>query len=110
MYLEDLYVTPEFRQKHIGSMLFNNVAKVISISLFFLFFLFSSSNLRSYISLQKAADNGCARLDFVVLNWNPAQDFYKRKGAIDITEQDDWHHYRLDETALKNLATAVCDN
>jgi len=46
-------------------------------------------------------------LDFAVLNWNPAQDFYKAKGAVNITEREGWHHYRLDRGALAKLALEV---
>jgi len=46
-------------------------------------------------------------LDFAVLNWNPAQGFYKAKGAVNITEQEGWHHYRLDREALAKLALEV---
>lgn len=45
----------------------------------------------------------CARLDFVVLEWNPAADFYKRRGVVDITESEKWHQYRMDAEALKKF-------
>ncbi|XP_017889561.2 uncharacterized protein LOC108630659 [Ceratina calcarata] len=80
MYLEDLYVTPNNRREHVGSKLLRAVAK-------------------------EAVDNSCCRLDFSVLKWNPARDFYKSKGAIDITEEEEWHHYRFTNEALKILAT-----
>ncbi|XP_015609849.1 diamine acetyltransferase 2 isoform X2 [Cephus cinctus] len=79
MYLEDLYVLPEFRKKHVGSSLFKTVVK-------------------------KAADSNCCRLDFAVLNWNPAREFYKSMGAVDLTEKDGWHHFSLENVALKKLA------
>lgn len=79
MYLEDLYVCPDVQKKRIGSRLFDTVVK-------------------------KAVDMNCWRLDFAVLEWNPATDFYKHKGAIDITTTEKWHHYRLDKNALKKLA------
>lgn len=82
LYLEDLYVTPGCRGQGLGSALFNRVAK-------------------------RAFETHCCRLDFAVLNWNPAQDFYKAKGAINITEQEGWHHYRLDREALAKLALEV---
>ncbi|XP_053977116.1 leucine-rich repeat and guanylate kinase domain-containing protein-like [Hylaeus volcanicus] len=79
MYLEDIYVTVDYRGKHIGSKLLKAVAK-------------------------EASDNNCCRLDFSVLKWNPAQDFYKRKGAVDVTIEEGFHHYRLSDTVLKSLA------
>ncbi|XP_023712809.1 diamine acetyltransferase 2 isoform X1 [Cryptotermes secundus] len=82
LYLEDLYVTPGCRGQGLGSALFNRVAK-------------------------RAFESHCCRLDFSVLNWNPAQDFYKAKGAINITEEEGWHHYRLDREALVKLALEV---
>nr|CAD7397009.1 unnamed protein product [Timema cristinae] len=47
---------------------------------------------------------GCQRLDFAVLNWNPAQDFYKKLGAVNITNTESWEHFRLSDEALENLA------
>ncbi|XP_066996090.2 thialysine N-epsilon-acetyltransferase [Anabrus simplex] len=79
LYLEDIYVTNDCRSLGIGSALFDRVAK-------------------------EAFDKGCCRLDFVVLNWNPATEFYKRKGAVDLTTAEGWHHYRLEKEALRHLA------
>ncbi|XP_076300968.1 thialysine N-epsilon-acetyltransferase-like [Lasioglossum baleicum] len=82
MYLEDIYVTQEYRKQHIGGELLKAVAK-------------------------EAVDNNCCRLDFSVLEWNPAQQFYKIKGATDLTVDEGWHHYRFSDTALKALAASI---
>lgn len=42
-------------------------------------------------------------MDFVVLDWNPAQDFYKARGAVDITAKEAWHLFRLHPDAMKKL-------
>ncbi len=69
LYLEDLFVLPEFRGTGSGSALFSKVAS-------------------------EAKARGCGRVEFVVLDWNKlAQDFYARKGARHL---DDWLFYRLD--------------
>ncbi|XP_057328253.1 thialysine N-epsilon-acetyltransferase [Microplitis mediator] len=78
MFLDELYVLPSYQKKRIGSLLFQAVVK-------------------------KASDSDCCRLDFTVLNWNPAVDFYKSKGVIDITESDKWHLYRLDVDGMTKL-------
>ncbi|XP_061941456.1 uncharacterized protein LOC107993331 isoform X5 [Apis cerana] len=78
MYLEDLYITPNYRGKHIGSRLLKTIAK-------------------------EAIDNNCCRLDFSVLEWNPAQEFYKNKGAINITAEEGWHHYRFSDNNFPYL-------
>ncbi|KYN11554.1 Diamine acetyltransferase 2 [Trachymyrmex cornetzi] len=80
MLLEDIYVTPNFRGKHVGSKLLKAVA-------------------------MEAIENDCHKLDFVVLEWNPAQEFYKRHGAIDLTSKEPWHRYRIFEENLKKLAS-----
>ncbi|XP_011647225.1 diamine acetyltransferase 2 [Pogonomyrmex barbatus] len=78
MYLEDLYVKPDFRRKHVGTKLLKAVAK-------------------------DAIESDCNKMDFVVLNWNPAQEFYKRHGACDLTVEERWHYYRFNEANLKKL-------
>ena len=35
------------------------------------------------------------------MNRSPAGSFYKSKGAVDITEKEGWHHYRLNEEEMK---------
>jgi GNAT superfamily N-acetyltransferase len=71
IYLEDLYVKPEFRGKGIGKAL---LYKVIEI----------------------AKKRDCGRVEWVVLNWNkPAIEFYKKLGA---KEMNNWLVYRLNES------------
>ena len=68
IYLEDLYVKPEFRSKGIGKTL-----------------------LMKIISMAKERDYG--RVEWCVLDWNkPAIDFYKSIGAIELEE---WKIFRL---------------
>ena len=70
IYLEDLYVKPEFRSKGIGKAL---LKKVIEI----------------------AKERNCGRVEWVVLDWNKsAIEFYKKLGA---KEMKDWLVYRLNE-------------
>ncbi|MDX2304042.1 MAG: GNAT family N-acetyltransferase [Microscillaceae bacterium] len=57
LYLEDLYVKPEFRQQKIGTLLLKALA-------------------------QRAGQEKCQRMSWQVLNWNePAINFYKKLGA-----------------------------
>lgn len=68
IYLEDLYVKPEFRSKGIGKKL-----------------------LQKIISLAKERDYG--RVEWCVLDWNKsAIDFYKSIGAVELEE---WKIFRL---------------
>lgn len=79
MYLEDIYVTKAYRKKHVGSRLLKIVAK-------------------------EAVENNCNRLDLMVLKWNPAREFYERKGAVDLTTELEWLSYRFPQKALVALA------
>lgn len=84
VYLEDLYVMPEFRGKGIGKALMCKVAKV-------------------------AAEKQCMRLNLAVLDWNsPARDFYAAKGAQDLTDTKGWHFIRFDGLSLDNLVKEAC--
>jgi hypothetical protein len=80
-----------------------------SSSVYFRFILWSTQLHFNWFScsFQRAFESHCCRLDFAVLSWNPAQDFYKAKGAINITEEEGWHHYRLDREALAKLSLEV---
>jgi GNAT superfamily N-acetyltransferase len=76
MYLEDLYVVPEARGRGIGRRLMARLAAI-------------------------ALDRGWGRIDFQVLDWNPARDFYARLGLDHLGE---WLRYGGDGEALKRLA------
>lgn len=70
IYLEDLYVKPEYRGKGIGKALLNKV-------------------------IETAKERNCARVEWVVIDWNkPAIDFYENLGAKPLKE---WIIYRLTE-------------
>jgi GNAT superfamily N-acetyltransferase len=76
IYLEDLFVEPQFRGKGIGRSLFVYLAKL-------------------------AEERGCARIDWAVLDWNEsAKRFYRSLGA---EPMEDWTIYRLSGVGLKNL-------
>ncbi len=76
LYLEDLFVLPQFRAQRVGYALFRHCA-------------------------QEAWRRGCGRLEWVVLDWNQhAIDFYERLGARRMSE---WLPYRLDRAALEQL-------
>jgi GNAT superfamily N-acetyltransferase len=77
IYLEDLFVEPEFRGLGIGKRLLEQVAA-------------------------DAVENGCQRLQWEVLDWNtPAIDFYRAMGAEFL---DEWRNVRLGGEALLKLA------
>lgn len=77
LYLEDLFVKPEFRGRGIGKALLARVARM-------------------------AADRGCARLQWAVLDWNqPAIDFYHSIGAKMMSE---WRGMRVTGRDIEALA------
>lgn len=79
IFLEDLYVKPEWRGKGIGRALLSRVASI-------------------------AQERGCGRLEWEVLDWNaPSIGFYKSLGAVPM---DEWTKYRVTGEALRKLAEA----
>jgi len=77
LYLEDLFVLPEYRGKGMGFGLLKRLAKI-------------------------SLDNSCKRMDWSVLDWNkPAIDFYDSIGA---KHKKDWFIYRLEGDALVKFA------
>ncbi|XP_030042772.1 diamine acetyltransferase 2 isoform X2 [Microcaecilia unicolor] len=82
IYLEDLYVIPEFRGKGVGKQLLKEVAKI-------------------------GQDRQCYQIQFAVLNWNQqAIDFYRAQGAIDLTQETGYHIFRFEDAAMTKLAGA----
>ena len=77
LYLEDLFVRPEFRGCGAGKALLRELATI-------------------------ADSRDCARMEWSVLDWNqPAIEFYKSLGA---KPKDEWTVYRLEEHAIRKLA------
>lgn len=78
IYLEDLFVMPDYRGRGHGKALFQAVARV-------------------------AVERGCGRMEWAALNWNePAIEFYKSFGAAPMSG---WTTFRL--TGEKLAATAT---
>ena len=78
LYLEDLFVLPEFRSKRVGYALMLFLAR-------------------------EAVKRGCGRMEWTVLDWNQhAIDFYKRLGGQHLEE---WYYYRFDRPTLERLAS-----
>ncbi|MCL2775013.1 MAG: GNAT family N-acetyltransferase [Oscillospiraceae bacterium] len=79
LYLEDIFVLPEYRRRGIGKAL---LAKLACI----------------------AVERGYGRMEWACLDWNePSIDFYRSIGADDMSE---WTTYRLTGSALTKLAEA----
>lgn len=77
IYLEDLFVLPEYRGKGYGKALLKRLAQITE-------------------------ERGCGRLEWACLDWNqPSIDFYRSNGAVPM---DEWTIYRLTGDTLKEMA------
>ena len=77
LYLEDLFVWPEYRGKGYGKALLLHLVKT-------------------------AREHQCGRMEWMSLDWNkPSNDFYLSLGAVPLNECT---IYRLDATALERLS------
>ena len=77
LYLEDIFVWPQYRGKGYGKAIFKELVKI-------------------------ANERDCGRMEWVCLNWNqPSIDFYLSLNAKPL---DEWTTYRLDKEGLKALA------
>lgn len=50
-----------------------------------------------------AYDANIRRLECHVLSWNPATDFYKRLGAVNLTASEKWTLFRMDYNCIQKL-------
>ena len=77
IYLEDLFVLPEYREKGYGKALLKKLAQI-------------------------TVERGCGRLEWACLDWNqPSIDFYRSLGAVPM---DEWTTYRLTGDTLLEMA------
>ena len=83
LYLEDLFVLPEFRGRGLGLEFMKTLAKI-------------------------CVERGYERFQWWVLDWNePSINFYKSIGA---EAMDEWTVYRLSGSALSNFAASSTSN
>lgn len=76
IYLEDLFVKPEYRGRGYGKALLARLAQI-------------------------ARERNCGRIEWAVLDWNePSIAFYKSLGA---RRMDEWHTFRLTGEELEKL-------
>ena len=77
LYLEGLFVLPEYRRKGYGKAILKRLAQI-------------------------AVERGCGRFEWSCLDWNrPSIDFYLSLGAQPMT---DWTVYRIDGDTLQKFA------
>ena len=77
IYLEDLFVLPEYRGNGYGKALLQRLAAI-------------------------TVERGCGRLEWSCLDWNqPSIDFYLSLGA---SRMEDWTTYRMTGEVLQNFA------
>lgn len=77
IYLEDLFVLPEYRNKGYGKALLKKLAQI-------------------------TLERGCGRMEWSCLDWNkPSIDFYLSLGAA---AMDEWTTYRLTGAKLEEMA------
>ena len=83
LFLEDLFVRPEFRRRGIGTALL-------------------------HLGTRLAAERGCGRMEWVCLDWNTkAQCAYQQLGARRLAE---WLMYRLDREGIERIANSPTAN
>jgi hypothetical protein len=46
-----------------------------------------------------AKERNCGRMEWAVLDWNPAREFYEHLGGFRV---DGWHIYRMNEEKFKS--------
>lgn len=79
LYLEDLFVLPQYRGKGHGKGLLRTLAQI-------------------------AVERGCGRMEWVCLDWNrPSIDFYL---SLEAEPMQEWTIYRLAGRTLKQMAEA----
>ena len=83
IYLEDLFIRPQFRGKGYGKAMLQHLAAICE-------------------------ERGYGRFQWWVLDWNtPSIEFYKSLGAV---AMDEWTVYRVSEEALTQLARPTVAN
>ena len=82
LYIEDIFVMPEYRGRGYGKQIFKYIANI-------------------------AVNRNCAKMEWICLNWNEsAKKFYESLGA---EKKEDWVVYSLMEDGMKKIAQSSED-
>lgn len=55
--------------------------------------------------LQTAVKTRCSSMHFIVAEWNkPSIEFYKRRGASDLSDEEGWRLYAIDKDDLLKIS------
>uniref|UniRef100_A0A9L0J6Y8 Diamine acetyltransferase 1 n=1 Tax=Equus asinus TaxID=9793 RepID=A0A9L0J6Y8_EQUAS len=80
LYLEDFFVMSDYRGFGIGSEILKNLSQV-------------------------AMKCRCRSMHFLVAEWNePSINFYKRRGASDLSSEEGWRLFKIDKEYLLKMA------
>ncbi|KAJ7996729.1 hypothetical protein DPEC_G00240050 [Dallia pectoralis] len=80
LYLEDFYVMEQFRGYGIGS----DILKLLS---------------------ETAVKTRCSSMHFIVAEWNKTSiEFYKRRGASDLSDEEGWRLYAIEKEDLLKIS------
>uniref|UniRef100_A0A2K6G2X6 Diamine acetyltransferase 1 n=1 Tax=Propithecus coquereli TaxID=379532 RepID=A0A2K6G2X6_PROCO len=80
LYLEDFFVMSDYRGFGIGSEILKNLSQV-------------------------AMKHRCSSMHFLVAEWNePSINFYKRRGASDLSSEEGWRLFKIDKEYLLKMA------
>uniref|UniRef100_A0A2I3GNU9 Diamine acetyltransferase 1 n=1 Tax=Nomascus leucogenys TaxID=61853 RepID=A0A2I3GNU9_NOMLE len=81
LYLEDFFVMSDYRGFGIGSEILKNLSQV-------------------------AMRCRCSSMHFLVAEWNESSiNFYKRRGASDLSSEEGWRLFKIDKEYLLKMAT-----
>ncbi|XP_018428402.1 PREDICTED: spermidine/spermine N(1)-acetyltransferase-like protein 1 [Nanorana parkeri] len=81
LYLEDFFVMEPYRGRGVGSEILKRIS-------------------------QEAISSRCRSLYFIALHWNePSIEYYKRRGAADLTDTEGWHLFQFSEGDMKRMAS-----
>ncbi|XP_029462438.1 diamine acetyltransferase 1-like [Rhinatrema bivittatum] len=80
LYLEDFFVMEQYRGLGIGSEILKRLSQV-------------------------AVQTHCSCMHFLVAFWNkPSIEYYKHRGAIDLSAEEGWHLFRFTKDNLIQMA------
>ncbi|EPQ15114.1 Diamine acetyltransferase 1 [Myotis brandtii] len=80
LYLEDFFIMSDFRGFGIGSEILNTLSQV-------------------------AMKCRCSSMHFLVAEWNkPSINFYKKRGASDLSSEEGWRLFKIDKEYLLKMA------
>lgn len=105
--MRDLFVSEAYRGSGLGKILLKKVLQVRNLFLISLQYDCVTQLIEITVCFQRGTEMGCFDVEFICRGSNPSMSFYKKIGAVDLTDEKSYRLYKLTPDGIHALLDYV---